>query len=642
MLDEKKDNLPEAEGNEKETKSEPIAIENPEETEALKKENDVVEEKEDVIEEIDSSNAEDAEDEANTQRHIIPVLDYHALSMERLAEELQKLVSNEKVQAIKTHVDGIKYEFDLKFQEFLEQKKEDFIAEGGNEIDFRYSSPLKNNFNKIYGEYRDKRNQYYKNLEQSLQTNLKNRLEIIEELKGLINVEENINTTYKHFKDLQDRWRSAGPVPRMSYNNLWKTYHHHIEIFYDFLDLNRDLRDLDFKHNLEEKEKLVSRAEALSEESDISKAFRELQTLHKIWKEEIGPVDREHREDIWNRFSAATKVIHDKRQEYFKNLDSIFEENLKVKNEIIAKIAEIASNTSDTHNVLQKQIKQVEELREAFFNAGKVPNKVNEATWASFKEAVRSFNRNKNSFYKNLKKQQQENYEKKLELVKLAESLKDNEEWAKTTPIFKKIQGDWKKIGHVPRKFSDKIWQDFKNACNHYFDKLHAHQNEENKEEFEAFEAKKVFLDNLKEFQLTGEKEKDLEAIKNSIAEWKSIGRVPFNKKSIEAKFNKILDALFKKMDLGKQEAELIKYGNKLQQLANAKGGHLIDNEHVFIRRKIDELKSSIRQLENNLQFFSNASEDNPLVKDVIKNIDVHKSDLSIWEEKLKKLRSLK
>jgi len=649
MLDENNDNIPEDEGSEKipekETSKESpdILVENnnPQE-ESNKEENTPSEEKEDVIDEIDSSNAEDAEDETNKQRHVIPLLDYHAMSMQELVDELHKLVSNEKIQAIKTHVDGIKHEFDLKFQEFLEQKKEDFINDGGNEIDFNYHSPLKANFNKAYNEYREKRNLYYKNLEQSLKTNLDNRLEIIEELKGLINVEENINTTYKHFKELQDRWRSAGPVPRMSYNNLWKTYHHHIEIFYDFLDINRDLRDIDFKRNLEDKEKLVVRAEALGNESDISKAFRELQTLHKIWKEEIGPVDREHREEIWNRFSTATKVIHDKRQEYFKNLDSIFEDNLKVKNEIIAEITEIASNVSNNHGTLQKQIKQIESLRETFFNAGKVPNKVNEATWASFKEAVRTFNKSKNLFYKNLKKEQQDNYEKKLELVKLAESLKDNEEWSKTTSTFKKIQSDWKTIGHVPRKFSDKIWQDFKNACNHYFDKLHAQQNEENKEEFEAFESKKAFLDNLKEFQLSGEKEKDLEAVKKHITEWKSLGRVPYSKKSIEAKFGKILDALFKKMNLDKQEAELIKYGNKLQQLANAKGNHLLDNERTFIRRKMDELKSSIRQLENNLQFFSSASEENPLVKDVIKNIEAHKADLTIWEEKLKKLKSLK
>ena len=229
-----------------------------------KKSAEATEEKEeDVLEEIDESNAEDAEDSDNHQRHHIPMPDYHAMSMENLVGELQRLVRNEKVQAIKKHVDGIKYEFDQKFQEFIDEKKEDFVNSGGNEIDFRYNSVAKRQFNEVYSDYREKRNSYYKNLEQGLKSNLAQRLEIINELKALVNVEEDINTTYKNFKDLQERWKNAGPIPRANYNDVWRTYHHHIEIFYDFLHLNRELRDLDFKHNYEEKLKIVVRAEEL-------------------------------------------------------------------------------------------------------------------------------------------------------------------------------------------------------------------------------------------------------------------------------------------------------------------------------------------------------------------------------------------
>lgn len=661
MSEEKKDNLQKADGKEKEavksqniedsnkiveipeTKSEP---DNDTINEVDENQNPSEDEKEstkgtnDPLNEIDESNAEDAEDEGHKDRHEIPLLDYHALSMEKLVDEFEKLVKNEKIQAVKNHVDGIKHEFDLKFQELLEQKKEDFIESGGNEIDFKYSLPIKTRFNNIYSDYREKRNQYYKNLEHSLKENLKIRLNIIEELKGLINVEENINETYKHFKELQEKWRNAGPIPRMEYNNVWRTYHHHVEIFYDFLDLNRDLRDLDFKHNLKEKEKIVAEAEKLANETDISKAFRELQILHKVWKEDVGPVGKDHREGIWNKFSDATKVIHQKRQDYFKNIDQVYEQNLIVKHDLINKIKEIALQTVNSHSIWQKHIKEVEILRDGFFNAGKVPYKVNEATWSSFKEAVRLFNKNKNSFYKNLKKDQHSNLEKKIELVKLAESLKDNDDWDKTTPIMKKIQNDWKNIGHVPRKNSDKIWKEFKNACNHYFDKLHAQRNQENQGEFEAFEKKKTFLDNLKSFVLTGDNEKDLGQVKQYISEWKSIGRVPFNKKSIEVKFNKILDALFKKMNLDNQQAELIKYGNKLYQLSNSKNDDLINNERIFIRRKIDEVNSEIRQLENNLQFI-NADENNPIVKEVRKNIDTHIKSLDLWKAKLKELRSI-
>ncbi|MBT8293461.1 MAG: DUF349 domain-containing protein [Eudoraea sp.] len=594
-----------------------------------------------IHEEINESNAEDAEDNDNNRRHHIPILDYHSMSMENLVGELQRLVRNEKVQAIKKHVDGIKHEFDLKFQDFLELKKEDFISKGGNEIDFRYNSVTKRQFSEVYSEYREKRNAYYKNLEQNLNENLAKRLEIIEELKGLVNVEEDINTTYKNFKDILERWRNAGPIPRNKYNDVWRTYHHHVEIFYDFLHLNRELRDLDFKHNLEEKLKLVESAEALLEEEDLNKAFRELQTLHKVWKEDIGPVDREHREEIWKRFSNATKAMHQRRQDYFKDLDKVYEQNLEKKKSIIQKIVEIGAHVASNHKDLQKQIRDIEAQRDAFFKAGKVPQNVNEQTWAEFKEAVRVFNRNKNAYYKKLKKDQQENLDKKRELLRIAESLKDSEEWDTTTSELKRIQREWKAIGHVPRKYSDKIWNDFKNACNHYFDRLHALKNKAHTEESANFDKKLACLEKLKAFQISGDKEKDLATLKSFIDEWKNYGRVPFNKKNINVKYNTILDAILKKLGVSKQESELMKYGDKLKKLANADNDRALLNERTFIRRKIDESLSEIRQLENNLLFFSNTSGDNPLVKDVVKNIDRHKETLVTWKAKLKNLNIL-
>ena len=607
-----------------------------------KKEAEISEEKKDVLEEIDESNAEDAEDTDNHHRHHIDILDYHSMPMENLVGELQRLIRNEKVQAIKKHVDGIKYEFDLKFQEFLEHKKEDFISSGGNEIDFRYNSVTKRQFNEVYTEYREKRNIYYKSLEKSLKENLRDRLAIIENLKGLVNVEEDINTTYKNFKDIQERWRHAGPVPRNHYNDVWRTYHHHIEIFYDFLHINRELRDLDFKHNLEEKKKIVEKAEVLADEVDLNKAFRELQTLHKIWKEDIGPVGKEHREEIWERFSNATKVMHQRRQDYFKDLDKIYEQNLIKKQEIISAIETVSNNVADNHKTLQQQIKQIETLRNAFFKAGKVPQKVNEKTWATFKEAVRGFNRTKNAYYKNLKKDQQDNLDKKRELLNLAISIKDSEDWDTVTMEMKRIQSEWKKIGHVPRKYSDTIWKEFKNACNHYFDRLHALKNEAYKEEGENLEKKEACLDKLRTFELSENRDKDLETVKSFIDEFKTYGRVPFNKKSINQKFNKILDAIFRKLDLDHQESELLKYGNKIHQLAKEDNEEAIYKERIFIRRKIDESKNEIRQLENNLQFFSNASEDSPLVQQVIKRVDNHKASLATWNAKLKKLNILK
>ncbi len=598
---------------------------------------------EDVLSEIEKENAEDAEDLDNEKRHHIPFLDYHAMSMENLVGELQRLVKNEKVQAINKHVNAIKHEFDLKFQDFLEHKKEEFVAGGGNEIDFRYNSVTKRQFNEVYKEYREKRDTYYRNLEHQLQQNLQHRLALIEELKGLVNVEEDINTTYKNFKEVQEKWREAGPIPRNSYNDVWRTYHHHVEIFYDFLHLNRELRDLDFKHNLEEKLKLIERAEALQQEPDLGKAFRELQTLHKIWKEEVGPVAKEKREDIWQRFSAATKAMHTRRQDHFADLEATYEKNLERKNEIIENIATLSQSVADNHKGIQQQIQQVEALREQFFKAGKVPHKSNEDCWSRFKEAVRSFNRKKNQFYKELKKEQHDNLEKKKVLLGIAEALKDSDDHEMATPEMKRIQKEWKRIGHVPRRYSDKIWNEFKAACNHYFDRLHSEKNTAQKKEFANYELKSNCLERLKTFQLSGNREKDLSKIKEFLSEWKSYGYVPYNKRHINSKFNKIIDALFKKLDISKQESELLKYGDKIKQLAKSDNNQrAISSERTFIRRKIEESKGEIRQLENNLQFFSNASEDNPLVKEVIKNIERQKAALQTWNAKLKNLNIMK
>jgi hypothetical protein len=623
--------------------TEPISVAGEKDPEAESRpKGEKAEEPSDPEEDIDASLAEDAEDTENERRHHIPFLDYHSLSMENLVGELQRLLRTEKVQAIKRHVDSIKREFDQKFRDFIEEKKDEFISRGGEASDFRYNSVTKRQFNELYNEYREKRNQYYKNLEQNLHQNLEKRQEIIEELKGLVNMEEDMNTTYKNFKELQERWKQAGPVPRAHYNDVWRTYQHHVEIFYDFLSLNRELRDLDFKYNLEEKEKLCVRAEALLEEEDVNKAFRELQVLHKIWKEEIGPVGKEQREPIWERFSEATKKMHQRRQEYFQKQDERYQANLEEKQKIISQIEALGENVANRHRAIQKQIREVESLREAFFKAGKVPRKDNEATWAAFKKAVRTFNRNKNAFYKNLKKEQQENLEKKKALLERALELKDSEDWDMATPEMKRIQQEWKEVGHVPRKYSDKIWKQFKEACNQYFDRLHARKNSAYATEKKNLDLKSAVLEDLRAFQLSGDRDADLKKVQEFITRWKGIGHVPRNKKHVTSKFYKILDALFRKMGIGRQEAEILKYGDKISRLEDSDDQQAVEQERQFVRRKIDEIKGEIRQLENNLEFFSDPSEDNPLVQEVLNNLKGKKMTLDSWKAKLKKLNILR
>ncbi|MEZ4875625.1 MAG: DUF349 domain-containing protein [Flavobacteriaceae bacterium] len=608
-----------------------------------KKEEDLKESTEEVVEEDshDEEEEETSSDEEEEEKEEEEV-DYHSLSKKELIAALQKLLKDKPIQSIKNAVEEIKTEFNAKFAEELDEKKEEFLAAGGNIIDFQYTTPLKKEFNSLYFDYKEKRNNYYKNLKRDLQENLTRRLELIEELKGLLNMEESINSTYKHFKEIQEKWHLAGAIPRDKYNTVWNTYHHHVENFYDFLHLNREFRDLDFKHNLEQKLKIIGRAEELAQETDTNKAFRELQMLHKMWKEDIGPVAKEYRDEVWDKFSAATKVIHDKRQEHLKELEAVFEENYTVKKELVGQISELAQNTKPNHKAWQNAIKKVQEIRDTYFETGKVPREKNKEVWNAFKEATRSFNHNKNDFYKNQKKEQYENLEKKLELVKIAEENKEGEDFEAITPLMKKIQQDWKSIGHVPRKDSDKIWKQFKNACNFYFDRLHNEKNKANEVEIGHFQQKESLLKEVEGFKLSGNNDDDLAAIREKITQWKGIGRVPFNKKNIDQKFNKVLDGLFEKLKLNKQEVELIRFENKLNAMASQEDDRQLQNEEFFISKKIDEIKSEIRQLENNLGFFQHVDENNPLVREVYKNIKKQKEGLQTWKEKLKTLRNFK
>ncbi len=593
---------------------------------------------------IANANAEESEDETVKGRYDIPLQDYEALPMENLVEELEKLVSEEKVMSVREHVEEIKKAFLSKYYHLLDEKKDEFHAENPDTTeDFHYHFPLKGKFDQLYNQYRDKKNTHFKSLQNNLQANLEKRMALVEELKNLVNNPTgNISASLKQLNDIRERWKTAGPIPKDKYNHVWNNFHFHIENFYDFLHLDREARDLDFKHNLEQKQKIIARVEELVNETDINKSFRELQDLHRIWKEEIGPVSRDQREIIWERFSELTKQMHDKREAFYQSFRATENENLEKKKGIIAQLEVLAQEKVDSHALWLAQIEKVEALRNEFFATGKVPAEVNEETWAAFKTAVRNFNVLKNSFYKDIKKDQNDNLSKKQALVARANELKDSEDFNATTPVMKQIQEEWKQVGHVPRKFSDALWTEFKAACNHYFERLKNSRNEEDAVEVEAFEKKKEYLETLKGFELVGDHKTDLDAIKAHIETWKGFGKVPFNRRHIEGKFNKILDALFEKLSASKKEGDRMRFANKLDNLSA--DNRKLDNERVFIMRKIDEVQHEIFQLENNIQFFQNtknAKKENSIVTEVRKNIEKHKEELLSWKEKLKQIREL-
>ncbi|MDB9723439.1 DUF349 domain-containing protein [Polaribacter sp.] len=569
------------------------------------------------------------------EKEVTPEVTFAVLSLEELVTELQKTLSNNPVNKIKEQVDLIKNVFNRKFGALLAEKKSAFLEAGGNAIDFQFSTPVKGAYNTLLSEYKKKRDGHYNSIEKQMNENLDTRMQVIESLKDLID-NGDANTMYKDFRALQDTWRSIGAVSKTRYNDTWKTYHHHVERFYDLLHLSNDFRDLDFKNNLEEKLKIILRAEVLAAAPDVNDAFKELQDLHKIWKEDIGPVAKEVREDVWQKFSAVTKKIHDRRHEYFRDMKSKYQEIINEKLAIVARLDVYDTSKNNTHKDWKNSIDDVEKLRQEYFNAGKLPYAKSEEVWLKFKAATKKFNSAKNHFYKDEKSEQQENLKKKLALIEIAESLKESEDWNMATEAMKKIQSDWKHIGHVPRKFSDDIWTKFKAACNAYFDRYHEQKNAISKEQQEVVDAKKAFLETLKE-----EKTHTKETVLEAISAWKELGTLPRDVRHLEGKFNKQIDRLLEGLSLDKREVSMLKFVNVVDGLLATEDFRRLDSEQLFVRKKMDEVVKEMQQLENNLGFFSNAQDDNPLVLNVKTRVQEFKEDLDIWKEKLSYLRKL-
>jgi hypothetical protein len=592
----------------------------------------VAEEEVAVSEEVKQKEQKEEKEEKEEKTAVI---DYATLSLEELVVALQNTLSSNPVNKIKDQIEDIKGAFNIRFGTLLAEKKKIFLEEGGNVIDFQFTSTVKGAYNTLLSDYKKQRDAHYNAIDNQMQNNLDKRVQVIESLKNLI---ENAdpNTMYKEFRVLQDTWRSIGAVSKTRYNDTWKTYHHHVERFYDLLHLSNDFRDLDFKNNLEEKLKIILKAEALAASTDVNEAFKELQELHKVWKEDIGPVAKEVREDVWQKFSAITKEIHDKRHNHFREMKSKFQEIITLKLAVIERFNAYDTANNKTHKDWQNSIVETEKLRQEYFNAGKLPYAKSEEVWQKFKAATKKFNSSKNHFYKDEKSEQQENLKKKLALIEVADSLKESEDWEVATEAMKKIQSDWKKIGHVPRKFSDDIWNKFKGACNSYFDRYHDQKNAVGKEQQVTVDAKKAFLDTLKE-QTAATKESVLETIKT----WKDLGQLPRNVRHLEGKFNKQIDRLLEGLSLAKNEVSMLKFTFVVDGLMANEDFRKLDSEQLFVRKKMDEIVKEIQQLENNLGFFSNAKDDNPLVLNVKNSVNEFKEDLSIWKEKLSYLKNL-
>ena len=553
---------------------------------------------------------------------------YDGLNLEQLLKALDKKVSSGRVQHHKREVEELSKQIEPKLNQIFENKKEDFINAGGELKDFEAKIQEKKTYDDLIRRYKSEKTRYYQELEKSFRNNLVIRKNLIEELKGLIGIDQPISDTYKQFKDLQVRWRESGHVPRVDANNIWKTYHHHVSIFYDFLHLNREFRELDFKYNYEEKLKIIEQAEALAKMDNIQKAFRNLQELHKRWKDELGPIAKEHGETLWERFSEATKVIHEKRQFFQKNQAAIYKANYEKKKTIIAQMEQLAEVEIKTHNEMQKVIRDMESLRTSFFECGHVSRSDNAEIWAMFKGTMRLFGRKRNTFYKSLKKDYSDNFKKRMELVKQAEAFLQTEDFAATTPKVIALQRKWKEVGPVSRKQNDKAWKLFRKACNDYFALLDDQKNKLSEVEQQAFEEKNKLL---KRFQ--SEEGLDRVSIDQYIEEWTKIGSVGQKRNQINSEFVAVIENSLKQLGEDKESIASFKYQLKLKLMDQ--NTELIQKERSQIKQRLEKAKQEYIQLETNMEFFSKSSSDNPLVNKVMKDFEKQKKIIDGLQQKL-------
>ena len=552
---------------------------------------------------------------------------------------LQIKINDQNWNKNKNEIEKIIDQLETIFHNKLIEEKNKFISKGGEEIDFRFKSLEKENFENLLYAYRKTKRLYFKEIEKQKKNNSELKKEIIEQIKALIGSDNAVNTIYKKFKLLQENWHKTGPALRSENNNLWETYKHHVERFYDFLHINRKLRDIDYKHNYDEKIKIIEQAEALVKVSDILKAGRDLNTLHRLWKNDLGPVAPENREILWKRFQDASKIIHSKRQDFQKNIEKNHKINLDRKNAILFKIKKLVDPLPKNHKEWQSSIKKFNELRNEFKSVGPISKKESKNNWSNFRESGRDFNLRKNKFYKNQKHNQKEIVEQYENLIKEVKEINKKEDWKNFINRMKTIQVDFNNLGFIPRNLSKKFRSEFRVETNQYFKRLKSGYEKINAEEKIIFNNKVDMVNELKKIKYS---EKNIIDLYNE--QWDKIIKIGTLSKSLESKiselFLKVAYGLMKADNTLKENKSKILFEIELHCLKNKP--EKLQEKINFYMKDIDSLQNEINQLENNFDFFSQSSANSPLLKDVSEKLNRLTSKLFVFKERVNKIKTSK
>ena len=484
-------------------------------------------------------------------------------------------------------------------------------------------------FKGVYVNYKKERAEYNRQQDAQREDNFAKKQAVIEDLKNLVEKQEDVNSTFPAFRELQNRWREIGPVPATKFRDLNDTYQFYVEKFYDMVKINRDLRDLDFKKNLEAKEAFCQAAEKLSENENVVEAFRELQKLHEQWKE-FGPVAKEFRDSIWDRFKAATAVINKKYQAYFEGQKEKQQENLAEKTKLCEQVEAIAGKEVKSSNEWNTLSTEIEEIQKIWRTIGFATRKENQKIYDRFRAACDKFFTRKREYYSQFKDSMNENMEKKLSLIEQAEALKDSKEWKKTTEALIALQTQWKEIGAVPRKKSEQLWKRFRAACDEFFNERDKNAKPEN-DFYGNLKAKKALVEEINEYALSGDAAADREAARAFADRWQGIGFVPFKEKdAIQASYTEAMKAKFPDFSpRGPRQGG----GNA----GRGGGSRKPLSEKDRLVQQYNKLQQDIDTYENNIGFFSTSKNSAPLIQKMQERIDAAKQELKDLEAKIRK-----
>jgi len=568
-------------------------------------------------------------------------IDYGHMDREQLVALLEETVQNEDVNEIKSKISQIKVAYltltNKEHQEIYQNAAESEDAEKIEIID-----PLEERFKVAFGIYKHHKFRFAENQEKIKIKNLEAKKRILDELKVLINSEETLKKTYDEFKTLQDEWKLIGMVPKAEAQGLWQNYHFLIEKFFDKVKINKELKDLDLRKNLERKIELCEKAEELVLEPSITQSFKRLQELHEEWKE-VGPVAQDKREEVWDRFKTATEKINDRRHEFYKKIQGDLEANYAAKVLLCEKVEQLVATEFNSIKQWQDSTHQINELLKMWKSVGQAPQKVNNEIWNRFKAQLDLYFSNKKEYFGKLKDQQLNNYNQKVELCLQAESHKLSTDWKNSSRELIKLQDEWKKIGPVPRKHSEKIWKRFRTACDEFFNTKNEHFKGLQASEGDNLKIKLDIISKLSAFEYSDNRQESLNKVKELQRQWMDTGHIPIKEKDrVQAEFKAAVNKIYDKLKVDSQEANQMNYRSRFENVKDQPdAGRIINRERSGIQSKIDSLKEEILLWENNIGFFAKSKQANLLKAEFEAKIKKAKEELASLEAKAKILRNV-